>query len=175
MLLDKVNKRVLMCDGTSVVSTHMMASLILKGDESYKNFRVLCCDDSAKFEVLFGEDVAVPLDHDPVLTPPNHEATPEAADALLDKILTSSRFDGSSEMVERVKIELSFFEKTDNIGFLIAVSELVERFKLDGVVWGVGRGSACASLVLYLLFVHDINPIRYEISFSELSKEMHGD
>ena len=52
---------------------------------------------------------------------------------------------------------------------------LIDKFRNDGIVWGVGRGSSCASYVLFLLFVNDVDPVRFGINFSEMSKEVSND
>ena len=38
------------------------------------------------------------------------------------------------------------------------------------IVWGVGRGSSVASYVLYLIGVHRINSIRYNLDITEFLK-----
>jgi DNA polymerase III alpha subunit len=35
------------------------------------------------------------------------------------------------------------------------------------IVWGVGRGSSVASYVLYLIGVHSIDPIKYNLDWQE--------
>jgi DNA polymerase III alpha subunit len=35
------------------------------------------------------------------------------------------------------------------------------------VVWGVGRGSSCSSYLLYLLGLHEVDPVKYEIEISD--------
>jgi DNA polymerase III alpha subunit len=35
------------------------------------------------------------------------------------------------------------------------------------IVWGVGRGSSVASYVLYLIGIHKVDSIKYELNFNE--------
>jgi len=44
---------------------------------------------------------------------------------------------------------------------------LVDVMKENHVIWGVGRGSSVASYVLYLLGVHRIDSIYYELDPAE--------
>ena len=37
----------------------------------------------------------------------------------------------------------------------------------NNIVWGVGRGSSVASFVLFLIGVHKINSLYYDISIDE--------
>jgi DNA polymerase III alpha subunit len=40
----------------------------------------------------------------------------------------------------------------------------------NNIVWGVGRGSSVASYVLYLLGIHKIDSIKYNLSPDEFFK-----
>lgn len=44
---------------------------------------------------------------------------------------------------------------------------IVEKLKAEGKVWGVGRGSSCASLILHLIGVHEVDPVKYNIPMTE--------
>jgi DNA polymerase III alpha subunit len=47
---------------------------------------------------------------------------------------------------------------------------LVDDFRERGVVWGVGRGSSVASYCLFLIGVHKIDAILYDLSIKEFLK-----
>jgi DNA polymerase III alpha subunit len=47
---------------------------------------------------------------------------------------------------------------------------LVDTMRKNNVVWGVGRGSSVASFVLFLLEVHRINSLYYDLSIDEFLK-----
>jgi DNA polymerase III alpha subunit len=40
----------------------------------------------------------------------------------------------------------------------------------SNIVWGVGRGSSVASYALYLIGIHKIDPIKYNLSINEFFK-----
>jgi DNA polymerase III alpha subunit len=67
------------------------------------------------------------------------------------------------------RVELELREISDrNLELLFkALVFAVNTFRENGVVWGVGRGSSCASLCLFLLGVHLIDPVRFEIPLEE--------
>lgn len=76
----------------------------------------------------------------------------------------------SDEYKERVKLELSMYLERDMEKFLrfcIYLSVIINEHDL---VIGVGRGSSCASLLLYLLKIHLINPIEYGLDVREFLK-----
>ena len=44
---------------------------------------------------------------------------------------------------------------------------MVDTLRENNIVWGVGRGSSVASYVLYLLEVHKVNSIKYNLDPTE--------
>jgi len=47
---------------------------------------------------------------------------------------------------------------------------LVDTMRDNNIVWGVGRGSSVASFVLFLMGVHKINSLYYDIPIEEFLK-----
>jgi DNA polymerase III alpha subunit len=35
------------------------------------------------------------------------------------------------------------------------------------IVWGVGRGSSCSSYLLYLLGLHEVDVVKYDVDISD--------
>jgi DNA polymerase III alpha subunit len=44
---------------------------------------------------------------------------------------------------------------------------VIDTFKKNNVIWGVGRGSSVSSYILYLLEVHDVDSVMYDLDFNE--------
>jgi len=63
--------------------------------------------------------------------------------------------------------ELDAYEARDMIPLLQYMIYLVEFMRENNIVWGVGRGSSVASYVLYLIGVHRINSIQYDLDWRE--------
>lgn len=72
---------------------------------------------------------------------------------------------------QRLELEWQLFEKHHFIDILRAVVYIIDTFKQNNIVWGVGRGSSVSSFVLYLLDVHLVNPIQYDLDVNEFFKE----
>jgi DNA polymerase III alpha subunit len=70
----------------------------------------------------------------------------------------------------RVLEELELFVQYDMIDLLCYLKYLVDTMRENNIVWGVGRGSSVASYCLYLLGVHKINSIKYELDIREFLK-----
>jgi DNA polymerase III alpha subunit len=61
-------------------------------------------------------------------------------------------------------------EQVNKYGFengLRTIIYVVDKLKEEKVLWGIGRGSSCASYLLYLLGLHRVDPIKYDIPFTE--------
>ena len=68
---------------------------------------------------------------------------------------------------QRVKDEYFEFEKRGLEPLLKYMIYLVDVMRENGIVWGVGRGSSVASYILYLIGVHKIDSIKYDLDFKE--------
>jgi len=71
---------------------------------------------------------------------------------------------------QRVVEELELFYQHNMVDLLIYLKYLVDTMKDNDIVWGVGRGSSVASYCLYLLKVHRINSIKYNLDIREFFK-----
>ena len=72
--------------------------------------------------------------------------------------------------LQRVGEELLLYQERDLFDLLRYLKYLVDTLRKNNVVWGVGRGSSVASYVLFLLGVHKINSLYYELSVDEFLK-----
>lgn len=76
----------------------------------------------------------------------------------------------TDEQLNRVLVELELFEKHKMIPLLVFLKFLVDRMRENNIVWGVGRGSSVASYCLYLLGVHKIDSLKYQLDINEFLK-----
>lgn len=65
--------------------------------------------------------------------------------------------------LQRTGEELLLYQKHDLFDLLRYMKYLVDVMRENHVIWGVGRGSSVASYVLYLLGVHRINSMYYDL------------
>lgn len=65
--------------------------------------------------------------------------------------------------LQRAGQELLMFQERGLFDLLRYLVYLVDVMRQNNIVWGVGRGSSVASFVLYLLGVHRINSIEYDL------------
>ena len=69
--------------------------------------------------------------------------------------------------LERVEEELAQFKVRRMNNLLRYMIYLVDFMRENNIVWGVGRGSSVASYVLYLIGVHRINSIQFDLDWRE--------
>ena len=72
--------------------------------------------------------------------------------------------------LQRAGMELLLFQERDMFDLLKYLKYLVDTMRENNIVWGVGRGSSVASFVLFLLGVHRINSLYYDLSIEEFLK-----
>ena len=73
----------------------------------------------------------------------------------------------TEEELQRVGEELILFQERNLFNLLRYLKYLVDVMKTNRMIWGVGRGSSVASHVLYLLGVHRVNSLFYELDPEE--------
>ena len=79
---------------------------------------------------------------------------------LLDKC-------GTDAERERVQAEYELFEKKGFTKVLQFLIYFVDTLRSNNMVWGVGRGSSVSSFCLFLIGIHKINPLLYDLDYRE--------
>lgn len=67
----------------------------------------------------------------------------------------------------RIEEELAAYKARDMLDLLRWLKYFVDTCSKEQVLWGLGRGSSVASYVLYLIGVHNIDPIKYNLDWQE--------
>jgi len=71
------------------------------------------------------------------------------------------------EQTARVEAEMGAYHERGMIPLLQWTKHFVDTCSANGIVWGVGRGSSVASFVLFLLGVHQIDSVKYNLDWQE--------
>jgi len=87
----------------------------------------------------------------------------DIAKYVLDKCNTEAELQRAGE-------ELIKFQERGMFILLKYLKYLVDTMRSNNIVWGVGRGSSVASFVLFLLEIHRINSLYYDLSIDEFLK-----
>ena len=67
-------------------------------------------------------------------------------------------------ITERVDMELAEFEARNLFPVLQMLIYIIDTMRKNNLVWGVGRGSSVASYILYLMGVHKVDSVKYNLS-----------
>jgi len=79
---------------------------------------------------------------------------------LLDQCQTEAE-------LQRVGQELLLYQERNLFNLLRYLKYLVDTMRKHNIVWGVGRGSSVASYVLFLIGIHKINSMYYDLPIEE--------
>lgn len=71
------------------------------------------------------------------------------------------------ENYQRLIDELQEYRARNMLDLLRWLKYFVDTCEKEGVVWGIGRGSSVASYVLYLIGVHSVDSIKYNLDWQE--------
>lgn len=72
--------------------------------------------------------------------------------------------------LQRAGQELLMYQERDMFPLLQYLKYLVDTMRKHNIVWGVGRGSSVSSFVLYLIGIHKINSLYYDLPIEEFLK-----
>jgi len=76
----------------------------------------------------------------------------------------------TEQEIERILMEWNLFIERDMVPLLRCLIYLVHSFREEGIVWGVGRGSSVASFALYLIGIHKVNSLAFDLDVREFLK-----
>jgi DNA polymerase III alpha subunit len=88
----------------------------------------------------------------------------------VEGFLTSIVEDADSTRQARVSEELEMFRARNLFPVLQLLIYIVDTMRKHNLVWGVGRGSSVASYCLYLIGVHKIDSVKYNLDIREFLK-----
>lgn len=71
----------------------------------------------------------------------------------------------------RLSEEIAIFKQHKLDDVLRTLIYIVDEMKRQNTVWGVGRGSSCSSYILYLIGLHEIDVVKYDIDISDFIRE----
>jgi DNA polymerase III alpha subunit len=72
--------------------------------------------------------------------------------------------------LQRVGEELILYQERNLFDLLRYLKYLIDTLRKNNIVWGVGRGSSVASYVLFLIGVHKIDSLYYNLDIDEFLK-----
>lgn len=80
----------------------------------------------------------------------------------------------SQEYIDRIKLELDVIGKADISGYFVIMQDIIRWAKSQGILIGVGRGSAGGCLTSYLTGITNVDPIKYNLLFERFYSADRG-
>ena len=171
--------RVLCADGDSIVDLPFLYDHILSGGSTQGLY--VSKDDAVSPEVIhynkrykaeavdFKREMApVSLDWNLPKKYKELDLSAYLLDKLKAEIKASELSDEEIEMrYYRVKMELRLYEQKHLKDMLRAIIYIISTFEEHKIIWGTGRGSSCASYILYLIGLHQVDSILYDLDIGE--------
>ena len=78
---------------------------------------------------------------------------------------------GDSNTKVRIDYEFNVFRNRNLLNLIRFLMFFVTTCRENNIVLGVGRGSSVSSYILYLIGIHKVNSIKYNLDFDEFLKE----
>lgn len=173
----QLKDRTLYYDGDSEVSPDRVVELIDKG---LKDLFVTEITDEIKQYNQFSSKTITkkgeirPLSFKWKLPEPYKNWTDQnVVDYIIDKCCEYNALDDSIDSDDadvramRVSEELHLYKQLNLLPVLKAIIYVINTLQDKKIVWGVGRGSSVSSYVLYLLGVHDVDSIKYDLDITD--------
>lgn len=77
---------------------------------------------------------------------------------------------GDPDQIGRVEMELAEFKARNLFPIIQLLIYIIDTMRKNNLVWGIGRGSAVSSYLLYLLGVHKVDSVKYNLDIKEFLK-----
>ena len=177
-LLTELSSRTLRFDGVSLLHPEQVQQFLLRGLkpsqirvseltpelESFNRNVIASERISEKIDepISFSMEWKIPKEH-------LHMDVEQHVLAVFGERLPGLAYDSSQTeiAITRVAEELAEFERRGLIDLLRVIIYVLDRFKETGQVYGVGRGSSCASFILFLLGLHVVDPVKFSVPLEE--------
>jgi DNA polymerase III alpha subunit len=180
----ELDTRILRFDGVSIVNPEFICEFLLKGIAP-SELRTSVCDEEIELFNKFSPTNPIKLavnesiKFDLTWQLPKQYQDLNVQEYLFERFSQRSTKFGYSdaqfnEAAERVLYEYSAFKRNGLLDLLRCLIYVLDEFKKHDIIYGVGRGSSCASFILYLMGVHMVDPIKYKISVHEFFREEAG-
>ena len=168
--------RTLWFDGDSSMSSDRMADLILSGRTIDGIYPTEVNSSVKKFNLYADQDLNIKTQIRPLDTSfciPEKYLNINLKKFFLRKLnlrleqspnLTPADID---KRLERVLQEIDLFEKYGMQDLIRTAIYLIDIFEENQIVWGTGRGSSCTCYCLYLIGLHEVDSVYYDLDLNE--------
>lgn len=176
----QLTDRILYSDGDSAVPVTKVLDLVSSGVETDGIFVEFLTKEIREFNQYVPKNEQITIK---TMTRPNNISwnIPQEYVELDPVEYTIERFhemayaEGEDNFDERkyhrLAVELALYDKMNLMPVLRLLIYIINTLRKNNIVWGIGRGSSVSSYVLYVLGVHDIDSVKYELDIKEFLRD----
>lgn len=179
-LSTELSDRTLRFDGVSILDPERVAAALARGVRP-SDLRVTSISDDVRLhnEVVVEADRLRELADEPVQINmawrlPKKYQDLDLNQYVIDRFVERSEelgftADDSDVLVAeaRIQAELAEIQRRGMVEFMKTVIYVLDTFRQNNVVWGVGRGSSCASYVLFIIGLHVVDSLKLQVPMEE--------
>ena len=174
-----LNGRLLYGDGESVVDMPFMYDHILSGAQPSALFISKEDFDTSEVTNYNRQNKRNPIDYKKGINPVSIEwdMPKKYKDMDINAYLLAQlsaeveRSNFSDDEIEKryyhLKMEYRIWKKRNIFDMLRTLIYIVNTFEEHKIIWGTGRGSSCASYILYLIGLHQVDSVEFDLDIGE--------
>ena len=177
-LTTKLNDRILRFDGVSIIQPDQVEQFLLRGLKPSQmrvedlTLELIHFNTNVAADERISDKVEEPISFSFAWKIPKEYQTLDVEQHVLavfgERLPSLAYSDSQTEIaIARVAQELEEFTKRGLTNLLRTIIYVLDTFRETGQVFGVGRGSSCASFILFLLGLHAVDPVKYEVPLEE--------
>jgi DNA polymerase III alpha subunit len=169
----RLKDRDLWFDGDISVSPELLVSMLMKGIDINSLFTTEITPDIRQYNNLATRQISVKEGINSLNFEWNFGKSYQQIDVedfVLECLEQEIQHFSKSEQSVRIKRtikELELFKQHSFMTVLKLMVFIIDVFEQQNIVWGVGRGSSVSSYVLYLIGVHDIDSVEYNLPIED--------
>lgn len=167
----KLKNRVLWYNGISEVNSSDIPALCVKHNTLPSSFIMEDSIDVKKYNELY------PLNKIGTSCPPitfnteylmkcDYDVSEKVFELFFEHFVTDLSKEEIFTRYERLEKESELILSFNLEDYIKSVYEVTTRLRSRGIVWA-GRGSSCACYTLYILGIHNIDSVKYDIPYTE--------
>lgn len=169
-----VDDHVLWQDGSITVPSDIITKYIHVA-ETGKLFTDEITPDIAEYNQMTTSPIRIKKKLDVLSTEwiiPNDITSIDIYEHLTDKLIAEFASSDFTDEEMQIRIQRLDYEYDELMArgladLIYAIIYVINRFDTHNTVWGVGRGSSTSSYLLYILGIHDIDSVEYDLDFTE--------
>jgi len=171
----ELKNRTLWFDGDSTFSSSKLSQLIQLGGSTDGLFADEITADIKQFNQLVSSEEQISIKEDVreldfSWNIPEEYKNLNVHEYVVDKFVDQCEGipdDEWNTRAKRVSNELSLYNSLGLYDVLRTIIYIINTLDSKKVVWGVGRGSSVSSYVLYLIGVHDVDSVLYDLDITD--------